>query len=167
MEEANCISSSSDFQATLRLVQRGNQALRSKIAHLEEENQQLRSKFLDHEPLSFKRRRLKQSGSDCEEKKTMASKNITIQEGYKESCDLCNPMRCQACENRLQMILSIIFIVTKDDFIGAPKLCNLACLSRGLMQYICTNSGDEIWCQVCCTRNGRVHPRHRVKFSVV
>jgi len=64
---------------------------------------------------------------------------------FRETCNFCDPMRCRACEKRIQMLPSIIPIILKNDFIGVRDLAVLACASHQMRQYICFDSDDDIW----------------------
>lgn len=63
----------------------------------------------------------------------------------KDTCKFCNPMLCRVREKRIQMIPFVVSILIKNDFIGAKELGELACTSRGLKRYICSDSDDDTW----------------------
>ena len=142
MTETN-LKCSEDLEARLQLVQQENADLIARVSSLEEEVKSLNVQLdrANEHVLHFQRIKHGDIGKDD----NYATHGTDEMTSFRETCNFCDPMRCRACEKRIQMLPSIIPIILKNDFIGVRDLAVLACASHQMRQYICFDSDDDIW----------------------
>lgn len=156
-----------DLEAKFQSLQQVASDWRSRVASLENENEQiiklkLKENGVELTPISCNQDQDTRSintnigtynnaGRKSQgETKELPSCPATIETMSKKrsklhSCTFCNPMRCMKCDKRISMIPSVVSLLVKNEFLCLKDLGRLACVSPSLRQFICAGSDDDVW----------------------
>ena len=108
----------SDFEAVLQSIRHEMMEMKSQIAYLKKENNQLRMRMDAYDELveSNTFYRIKQGCDDTSLALDSMTEGPSCNIRFKKNCNFCRPTRCLSCEHRLSMMPSIVLLLVKNDF---------------------------------------------------